>query len=75
MQPALMPDAPGLLEDRWGTGARWLKVIGRLGAGVSVERAAASANLIRQRFIAEKAAALGESNPDVARERNRSSPC
>ena len=33
MQSALMPDAPRLLEDRWGTGARWLRVIGRLGLG------------------------------------------
>jgi predicted permease len=68
MQPALMPDAPGLLRDRWGTGAGWLRVIGRLRPGVNFEQAVASANLIRQRFVAEKAAALGTTNPHVVRD-------
>jgi len=71
MQPALMPDAPGFLDDRWGTGARWLRVIGRLGVDVSLERAAVSANLIRQRFVADKAAALGEGSPEVTRDRKQ----
>ena len=71
MQSALMPDARSLLEDRWGTGGRWLKVIGRLGAGVSVEQATTSAHLIQQRFVAEKAAALGEGITQVARERKQ----
>ena len=71
MQSALMPDAPRLLEDRWGTGASWLRIIGRLGLGHSVEQAAVSANLIRQRFVAEKAAELGESSPEVARDRKQ----
>jgi predicted permease len=72
MQSALMPDAPTLLEDRWGTGARWLRIIGRLSVGLSVEQAAVSANLIRQRFVAEKAAELGENSPEVARDRKQS---
>ena len=71
MQSALMPDAPTLLEDRWGTGARWLRIIGRLNVGLSVEQAAVSANLIRQRFVAEKAAELGENSPEVARDRKQ----
>jgi predicted permease len=69
MLSAVMPDTAALLEDRWGTGARWLRIIGRLGAGVSVQQAEASANLIRQRFVAEKAAELGESSLEVARDR------
>ena len=71
MQSALMPDARGLLEDRWGTRGGWLKVIGRLGTGVSVEQATTSAHLIQQRFVAEKAAALGEGTTQVARERKQ----
>lgn len=70
MQSAVMPGMPGLLEDRWGTGAAWLRIVGRLGTGVRLEQAAASANLIRQRFIAEKAAELGE-GPEVVRDRKR----
>jgi MacB-like periplasmic core domain len=54
MQSALMPEAAPLLEDRWGTGARWLRIIARLESGVSVEEAAVSANLVRQRFLADK---------------------
>ena len=68
MQSAQMPDAAGLLSDRWGTGAGWLRVIGRLRPGVSTEQAAASANLIHRRFVAEKAAALGTTHPHVARD-------
>ena len=69
MQRALLPDAPPIVDDRWGTGPRWLKVIGRLGTGVSVEQATASARLVHQRFVAEKADALGAGHPQVARER------
>ena len=69
MQAALMPGAQGLLADRLGTGARWLRIVGRLGAGVGVEQAAASAALVRLRFIADMAADLGESHPEVARDR------
>ena len=71
MNSALMPGTAGLLEDRWGTGASWLRIIGRLEAGVSAQQAEASARLIRQRFVAEKAAALGESSPEVARDRRK----
>ena len=69
MHPALMPGTQGLLEDRWGTGLPWLRIIGRLGAGVSVGQAAVSATLIRHRFIADKAAELGENSREVARDR------
>jgi predicted permease len=69
-QSALMPDAR-LLEDRWGTGAQWLRIVGRLHDGISHEQAAASANLIHQRFVAEKAAALGRTGPQMDRERQR----
>lgn len=68
---ALGADGPGLLDDRPTAGGRWLKVIGRLGAGVSLERAATSANLTRQRLVADRAAALGEEHRDVARERTQ----
>jgi predicted permease len=71
MQPALMPDAPVLLEDRWGTGPGWLRIVGRVVAGVSLADATTSANLIRQQFLAEKAAELGASNPRVVRERKQ----
>jgi predicted permease len=71
MQSALMPDAPGLLQDRWGTGARWLRIVGRPRSGVSLEWAATSANLIHQRFVAEKSAALGATSPEVIRERQQ----
>jgi predicted permease len=71
MQSALMPDAPGLLEDRWGAGPRWLRIIGRLGDGVSAEEAAASANVIHQRFVADQSAALGANNPNVIRARKQ----
>ena len=40
-----------------------------VGTGVSVEQATASARLVHQRFVAEKADALGESHPQVAGER------
>jgi predicted permease len=65
-----MPDAR-LLEDRWGTRAQWLRVIGRLRDGIVHEQAAASANLIYRRFVAEKAAALGQNGPQIDRERQR----
>jgi predicted permease len=71
MRPALVADGPDLLDDRVTADARWLKVIGRLGAGVSLERAAASANLARQWLVADRTAALGAAHPDVARERTQ----
>ena len=48
-----------------------MKVIGRLGVGVDLERAAASANVVRQRLVADRAAALGADHRDVARERKQ----
>ena len=72
MQAALMPGAPDLLGDGSRAAAPWLKVIGRLHDGVRLEQAAVSANLIRGRFIAEQAARLGESSPEVSRARKES---
>jgi predicted permease len=71
MQSALMPEGERLLDDRWGTGARWLRVMARLGDGVTVDQAAASANLVHGRFVAGKADALGAGSPDVIRDRQR----
>jgi predicted permease len=70
-QPALMPDAPRLLEDRWGTGARWLRVVARLHDGASVEETTASARLIHQRFVSDKTGALGADTPTVVRDRQQ----
>jgi hypothetical protein len=75
MQSALMPGSAPLLDDRWGIGARWLRLIARPRSGVSLEEAAVSANLIRQRFLADKAAALGAGSPEIARERKEVVPC
>ena len=59
MAPALVQDLPGLLEDRWGTGASWLQIVGRLREGVGLDEARKSADLIYKRFVAEQAAAIG----------------
>jgi predicted permease len=71
MQPALMPGMPGL-EESAGAEARWLQVVGRLTADVSVERAEAAARVARQVFLTEKAARLGANRPEVARDRTES---
>jgi predicted permease len=68
MAPALMVDFPGLLEDRWGTGASWLKIVGRLRMGVGIDEARQSADLIYKRFVAEKVAAVGATSPSAARD-------
>ena len=68
-QPVLMPGLQGLDESA-GSEARWLKVIGRLADGVSVDRAAASAGLVRQVLLTEKAARLGVHSPESARDRD-----
>jgi predicted permease len=71
LHSALTPETPGLLEDRWGTGPGWLKIVGRLRDDVTAREAETSASLVHQRFIAEKAAALGENNVQVIRERKQ----
>ena len=71
MQPALLPRMRGLDESA-GVESRWLKVVGRLADGASVERAESAARLARQVFIAEKAARLGADTPEVARDRTES---
>jgi predicted permease len=67
-QPVLMPGLQGLDESA-GSEARWLKIVGRLADGVSVDRAAAAAGLARQVFLTEKAARLGVHSPENTRDR------
>jgi predicted permease len=71
MQPTLVPGLPGL-EESAGAEARWLKVVARLAANASVERAEAAARVARQVFLTEKAARLGANTPEVARDRTES---
>jgi hypothetical protein len=56
MQPALVPGMPGRsgLDESVGAEARWLKVVGHLADGASVERAEGAARMARQVFLAEK---------------------
>ena len=74
MQPALAPEMPGPsgLDESSGAETRWLKVVGRLADGASVDRAEGAARLVRQVFLAEKAARLGADKPEVARDRTES---
>ena len=74
MQPALAPQMPGPsgLDESSGAETRWLKVVGRLADGTSVERAEGAARVARQVFLAEKAARLGADKPEVARDRTES---
>jgi predicted permease len=67
MAPALVPDLPGLLGDRWGTGASWLQIVGRLRDGVGLDAARKSADLIYKRFVADQAAAIGGSSAAARR--------
>ena len=69
LQPRLMPGTHGLLDSQPSTEHRWLKVIGRLNESASIEGADAWARLVRQRFVEDKAARLGERSPEVARDR------
>jgi predicted permease len=61
MHGAVLPDAPNLHEDEWGTASRTLRVIARRAPHVSREQAEALANVIHQRFMADRAAAVGDS--------------
>jgi predicted permease len=70
MLSAVLPGRK-LLDDPFGIRRRWLRVVGRLHSGVSLEAAAASVNLTHQRVAAERAAALGETHPQVVRSRNQ----
>jgi predicted permease len=70
-QPALAPGGSRLLEDRWGSGARWLRIVARLHDGASVEETAASARVIHQRFVSDKTQALGADLPTVVRDRQQ----
>ena len=71
MQPALLPGMRGL-DETAGAEARWLKVVGRLADGASVERAEGASRVARQVFLAEKATRLGANAPQVARDRTES---
>jgi len=71
MQPALLPGMQGLDESA-RTEAQWLKVVGRLAGTTSIERAQSSAQLVRQVFLAEKAARLGANSAEAARDRKES---
>src|SRR5262245_24685576 len=71
MQPALLPGMKGL-EESAGAEARWLTVVGRLAADTTAARTDASARLVRQAFLAEKAAVLGAQTPEIARDRAES---
>jgi predicted permease len=64
MHSAVLPDAPNLHEDLWGTGSRTLRVIARRRPDVTREQAEALANVIHKRFVADRAAALGEDAQD-----------
>ena len=67
MAPALVRDLPGLLDDRWATGASWLRVFGRLRTGVEVEQARQSADLVYRRFAADQSAAIGATSAAAKR--------
>jgi predicted permease len=71
MQPTLLPGMGGLDESARAE-RRWLKIVGHLADGASVERAEGAARVARQVFLAEKAARLGADQPEVARDRTES---
>lgn len=54
MQSQVMPEETGLLDDHWGTGASWVRVVARLQPGVQVKQAEAAATLIFQQFLREQ---------------------
>jgi predicted permease len=64
MHSAVLPDAPNLHEDLWGTQSRTLRVIARLHPDVAREQAEALANLIHQRFVRDRGAALGDTGQE-----------
>jgi predicted permease len=71
VQPALLPEMAGL-EESAGAEARWLKVVGRLAADASRERAEAAARVARQVFLTEKAVRLGAGTAEATRDRAES---
>jgi len=68
VQPALLAGMAGLDESA-GSEERWLNVVGRLADNASREEAEAVARVTRQVFLSEKAARLGGSGPETARDR------
>ena len=64
MHQAVLPDAPNIHEDVWGTSSRTLRVIARRRPDATREQAEALANLVYQRFATDRAAALGEDAQD-----------
>ena len=70
MHGAVSPDAPSLLDDRWGLRSATMRVIARRRPGVSRDAAEAVANVVYQRFNADKVAVLGDS-ADAMRDRKQ----
>ncbi len=68
-QPPALKPFPGSLNDAAGKEVRWLHVIARLPPHVSRQSAASVANYVRQAFVDEKAAVLGQQDPEVVRDR------
>jgi predicted permease len=64
MHSAVLPDAPNLRDDVWGTRSRTLRVIARRHPDVSREQAEALANVIHKRFVSDRIAALGDVGQD-----------
>jgi predicted permease len=64
MHGAVLPDAPSLHDDVWGSRSRTLRVIARRQPDVTREQAEALANVIHKRFVADRAAALGDEAQD-----------
>jgi predicted permease len=64
MHGAVVPDAPSLHDDVWGTRSSTLRVIARRHPGVAREQAEALANVVYRRFVADRSAALGEEAQD-----------
>jgi predicted permease len=68
-QPPALKPFPGSLNDAAGKEVRWLHVIARLQPHVNRQSAASVANYVRQAFVDEKAAVLGQQDPEVVRDR------
>jgi predicted permease len=68
-QTTVRPGTHTLLDESPGAGARWLTIIGRLREGASLGQAAAQADVIRQSYLADKAAIVGADTPEVTRDR------
>jgi predicted permease len=59
MQTQVMPERPNLLSTDWRTGWGWLRIVGRLKPGTTIQQSSADANLVYQQFQRERADELG----------------